>query len=172
MTAPAATLRRRRAVAAIVAVLIVAAAALLVVGVLLERHAETVDSRAGVATGEQQEGHHDESVEAAHSDSAPDGAAETVGRLTGFNPEAPWIVALGTVVSIGCAVAVWRRPTRLVIAIVVAFTAAALILDALELHHQIGENHIGLAVLAAGIAALRAAAIAGSGYLYRTPASA
>jgi hypothetical protein len=170
MTAPAATLRRRRRVAAIAAVLIVAATVLLVVGVVVERHGETVNSHPGVATREQQ-GHHDESTEAAHSDSAPAGGAETVERLTGFNPEAPWIVASGTVVSIGCAVALWRRPTRPVIAIVVALTAAALILDALELHHQIGEGHIGLAVLAGGIAALRAAAIAGSGYLYRTPAS-
>ncbi len=61
----------------------------------------------------------------------------------------------------------WRRPTRPVIPIVVAFTAAALILDVLEVDYQAGNGRIGLAVLAGGIAAVRVAAIAGSGYLYR-----
>jgi predicted N-acetyltransferase YhbS len=50
----------------------------------------------------------------------------------------------------------------------VAFTAAALMLDVLEVSHQISEERIGLALMAAGIATTRAAAIAGSGYLYTT----
>jgi hypothetical protein len=58
-----------------------------------------------------------------------------------------------------------------IIAIVVVFTAAALVLDVLdvlEISHQVGNSRIGFAVLAGGIAAIRVAAIVGSGYLYRT----
>lgn len=170
MNPPAATARVRRRVAAIVAVLLVAAAGLLVVGVLLERRAEPGNEHPTVATtGEQQEGHHGESTEGTHSNSAPpaNGGGEAVERLTGVNVESPLIVTLGAIASIACAVAVWRRPTRPVIAIVVAFTAAALILDILEVDYQAGNGRIGLAVLAGGIAAVRVAAIAGSGYLYR-----
>jgi hypothetical protein len=74
---------------------------------------------------------------------------------------------VATVISLGCAIAVWRRPARPVIVIVVGVTAAAMILDVLEVRHQIGEGRIGLALLAAGIAALRAAAVAGGGYLFK-----
>lgn len=169
MNPPAATARVRRRVAAIVAVLLVAAAGLLVVGVLLERRAEPGNEHPTVATtGEQQEGHHGESTEGTIPISRPaNGGGEAVERLTGVNVESPLIVTLGAIASIACAVAVWRRPTRPVIAIVVAFTAAALILDVLEVDYQAGNGRIGLAVLAGGIAAVRVAAIAGSGYLYR-----
>jgi|ERR1700682_804988 len=169
MSPRAANVRVRRRVAAIVAVLLVAAAALLVVGVLLERRAEPGNEHPTVATTEQQEGHHGESTEGTHSDSATPAkrGGEAVERVTGVNIESPWIVALGAIASIACAVAVWRRPTRPVIAIVVAFTAAAVVLDVLEVDYQVGNGRIGLAVLAGGIAAIRVAAIAGSGYLYR-----
>jgi len=88
----------RRRVATIVAVLLVAAAGLLVVGVLLERRAEPGNEHPTVATtGEQQEGHHGESTEGTHSNSAPpaNGGGEAVERLTGVNVESPLIVTLG-----------------------------------------------------------------------------
>lgn len=156
--------------AAIVAALIVAAAALLVVGVVLERRGEPGPRHPADSTAEQHEEHHDEAAEEPRTDTAlpGEGAGEAVERATEINVEAPWIVAVGTVVSIGCAIAVCRHPTRPVIAIVVAVIAAAVILDALEVRHQIGEGRIRLALLAAAIVALRAAAIAGSGYLYKT----
>jgi hypothetical protein len=167
---------RHRAAAA-VAVLLVAAAALLVVGILLERRTESGAEHPVVATtGEQQESHHDESTEGAHSESgiAPGNSdGEAAERLTGISVESPWVVALGAVVSIALAVAVWLRPNRPVIATVVAFTAAALVLDVLEISHQLGVDHIGLAALAGVIAALRVATIIASGYLYRSrPAAA
>ena len=170
MSPVTATVRVRQRVAAAVAVLLVAAAALLVVGILLERHAESGAKHAVVAsTGEQQANHHDESAEGAHAESgAPAGGGEAGKRLTGISVESPWIVAAGAIASVALAVAVWRRPTRPVIAIVVAFTLAALVFDILEISHQVGVGRVGLAALAGVIAALRVATIGGSGYLFRT----
>lgn len=142
----------RHWVAAAVAVLLVAAAALLVVGVLLERHIESgAEHPVAAATGEQQESHHDESTEGTHAEpgTAPGNhGVEAAERLTGINVESPWVVAIGAVGSIALAVAVWLRPNRPVIATVVVFTAAALVLDVLEINHQLGADRIGLAALA------------------------
>jgi hypothetical protein len=77
------------------------------------------------------------------------------------------VVALGAIVSIVLAVAVSLRPNRAVIAILVAFTAAALVIDIFEINHQMGADRIGLAALAGVIAALRVATIIGSAYLFR-----
>jgi Flp pilus assembly protein TadB len=162
----------RHWVAAAVAVLLVAAAALLVVGALLERHAESGTEHPVVAvTGEQQESHHDESTDGVHAEpgTAPGNrGGEAAERLTGINVESPWVVALGAVVSVALAVAVWLHPNRPVIATVVAFTAAALVLDVLEINYQLGADRIGMAALAGVIAALRVATLVGSGYLYRS----
>ena len=178
MTSTSAASGARRRVAAVVAVLLVAAAALLVVGVLLERHIESGAQQpvVGATTGEQQESHHDESTEGVHAEpgTAPGNrGGEAAEELTGIVVESPWVVALGAVVSIAFAVAVWLRPNRAVIIAVVAFTAAALVLDILEISHQLGVGRIGLAALAGVIAALRIATIVASGYLYRSrPAAA
>jgi Flp pilus assembly protein TadB len=167
----------RHRVASAVAVLLVAAAALLVVGILLERHTESGAEHPVAATsGEQQESHHNESTGRAHSESgsAPGNRGrEAAERLTGISVESPGVVALAAVVSIALAVAVWLRPNRPVIATVVAFTAAALVLDVLEISHQLGVDRVGLAALAGVIAALRVATVIASGYLYRSrPAAA
>ena len=149
----------------------VTAAALLVVGVLLERHTESGAEHPVVATGEQQESHHDESAEGTHAEpgTAPSNrGGEAAERLTGINIESPWVVALGVVVSIALAVAVWLRPNRPVIATAVVFTAAALVVDVLEINHQLGGGRIGPAALAGVIAALRVATIIGCGYLFRS----
>jgi hypothetical protein len=162
----------RHRVAAAVAFLLVAAAALLVLGVLLERHTESGAEplNAVASTGEQAEGHESESTEG--TDVQPDSGGEAAERLTGINAESPWIVVLGSIASIALAVAVWLRPTRPIIIMVVAFTAAALILDVLETSHQLGAGRTGLAALAGVIAALRVATILASAYLYRSRAAA
>jgi hypothetical protein len=163
--------RVRHRAAAAVAVMLVAAAALLVVGILLERHAEAGAEHPVVATsGEQQESHHDESTEGAPAEGTAPGnrGGEAAERLTGISVESPWVVALGAIASVALAVAVWLRPNRAVLVIVVVFTAAALVLDVLEINHQPGADRIGLAALAGVIAALRVATIVGSGYLYRS----
>jgi hypothetical protein len=162
----------RHRVAAAVAVLLVAAAALLILGVLLERHTESGTEHPIVAaTGEQADGHHTEPTEATHTQ--PHSGGEAAERLTGISTESPWIVALGSIASIAVAVVVWLRPNRPVIIGVVAFTAAALVLDILEISHQLGAGRIELAALAGVIAALRVATIIASGYLYRSrPAAA
>jgi hypothetical protein len=82
--------------------------------------------------------------------------------------ESPWIIGVLTIAAIALAVAVWRRPTRPVIAVVVAFTVAAVVFDLLEIGHQANEGRVGLVVLAGVIVALQAATIAGAGYLYTT----
>jgi hypothetical protein len=168
--------RVRHWVAAAVAVLLVAAAALLVVGVLLERHTESgAEHPVVAATGEQRESHHDESTEGAPGEpgTAPGNrGGEAAERLTGVNVESPWVVALGALVSIALAVAVWLRPNRPVIGTVVVFTAAALVLDIFEINHQIEVDRVGLAALAGVIAALRVATIIGSAYLFRSPRAA
>jgi Flp pilus assembly protein TadB len=158
------------------AVLLVASAGLLVVGILLERHTESgAEHPIIAATWEQQESHHAESTEGTRAEpgTAPDNrGGEAAERLTGINVESPWVVALGAVVSIALAVVVWLRPNRAVIATVVAFTAAALVLDIFEINHQIAADRVGLAALASVIAALRVATIMGSAYLFRSHRSA
>jgi hypothetical protein len=160
-------------VAAVVAVLLVAAAALLILGVVLERHTESGSDSGhpGVAaTGEQQESHHDGSTEGAHAETgvSPHGGGEAAERLTGISVESPLIVALGAVASIALAGAVWLRPNGPVVAVVLVFTAAALVLDVLEISSQLGADRIGLAALAAVIAALRSVTIVAGAYLYRS----
>jgi Flp pilus assembly protein TadB len=171
VTSTSAASRVRHWVAAAVAVLLVAAAALLVVGILLERHTEPgAEHPIVTSTTEQQQSHHDESTEGGHAESGitNDSGGEAAERLTGISAESPWIVTLGAVVSVALAVAVWLRPNRLVIVTVVVFTAAALVLDVLEINYQLGADRIGLAALAGVIAALRVATIIGSGYLYQS----
>lgn len=165
------TSRLRRRVAAVVAVLLVAAAALVVVGILLERHAEAGEHPVVAATSERHEGHHDESTEGVHTEptTAPNSrGGEAAERVTGISVESPAIVALGAIASVALAVAVWLRPNRAVIAIVAVFTAAALVLDVLEVSHQLGAARIGLAALAGLIAAVRVATLVSSAYLFRS----
>jgi hypothetical protein len=163
---------RRRWAAGIVAGLLVAAAALLILGVVFEGHTESgAEHPVVAATGEPQEGHHDESTEGTHAEPAtgPDNpGGEAAERLTGISVESTLVVTLGAVASIALAVAVWLRPSRPVLAMVVTFTAAALVLDTLEISHQLRADRIALAALAGVIAALRVATIAGSAYLYRS----
>lgn len=169
MTSMAATTSaRKRWMAAVVASLLVAAAALLILGVVLERHIESGTEHPIVAaTGEPQESHHDEATHA-EPGVPTHGGGEAAERSTGIDVESPLIVALGGIASAVLAAAVWVRPSRPVVAVVVAFAAAALVLDVLEISQQLGADHIGMAALAAMIAALRVATIMGSGYLYRT----
>ena len=164
---------RRRAAAA-VAILLVATAALLVFGVVVERHAVSGVEQHGVTAiaGEQGKGHPDESGESTHAEpGAPADGANAGESVTVRALESPWVIGVGTIAAIALAVAVWRRPTRPVIAIVVAFTVAGVVFDIIEIGHQISERRIGLAVLAGVIVALRAATIAGAGYLYRISAA-
>ena len=113
----------RRRVNAAVAALLVATAVLLVLGVALERHAESGAAPHSVSeTVGEDEGHHEESGETTHEadvhgDEDNAGESATVDAI-----ESPWVVALGTLAAAALAVAVWRRPTRPVIALVVAFT--------------------------------------------------
>ena len=151
----------RRRVNAAVAAVLVATVVLLVLGVALERHAESGAAPHSVSeTVGEDEGHHEESGETTHEadvhgDEDNAGESATVDAI-----ESPWVVALGTLAAAALAVAVWRRPTRPVIALVVAFTVAAMVFDLREIGHQASEGRTGLIVLAGVIVALRAATIA------------
>ncbi|ODU22182.1 MAG: hypothetical protein ABS80_17105 [Pseudonocardia sp. SCN 72-51] len=174
MTSTPAAVRVRRRVAAAVAVLLVATTALLIVGVLWERHTESgVEHSSVAASGEQREGHHDDCAEGATPGGGVParGGVEAAERVSGISAESPWILALGAIASITLAVAVWRHPNRPVVAVVVVFTAAALVLDVVEVSHQLGAGRIGLATLAGVIAAVRCATILGGGYLYHSRAT-
>ena len=122
MSTMTAAVRRRVAVA--VAILLVATAALLVLGIVLERHAVSAGEQHEVSAivGEQERGHHDESGEATHAEhGAPADGANAGESVTVTALESHWIIGVGTIAAIALAVAVWRRPTRPVIAVVVAF---------------------------------------------------
>ena len=114
----------------------------------------------------------DESGESTHAE--PGARADGVNAdesVTVRALESPWIIGVGTIAAVALAVAVWRRPTRPVIAVVVAFTVAGVVFDVVEIGIRVSERRIGLAVLASVILALRAATIAGAGYLYRISAA-
>lgn len=160
----------RRRVAAAVAALLVATAALLVLGVALERHAASgAESHSMSETGGEHESHHEESGETTHGEADVHRDEDNAGESATVEAiESPWAAALGTVAAVTLAVAVWRRPTRPVIALVAVFTVAAMVFDLREIGHQAGEDRIGLVALASVLVALRAATIAGAGYLYWT----
>jgi Flp pilus assembly protein TadB len=125
---------------------VIASAALVVVGILLERRAESgTQHSVGSTTAQHHENHHDESAEESHVDTAPpasESGSEVSKHHTGIGVESPRIVALGTVAAIALAVAVWRRPSRPVLLAVLVFTAAAAVLDVLEIKHQVGEGRV------------------------------
>lgn len=163
---------KRHRAGATVAVLLIAAAALVVAGVFLEGRAESgVQHSVGETHAEHHEGHHDESVVGAHTEVEPpakEAGAEVTEHQPGVGVESPWIVALGTLAAAALAFAVWRRPSRPVLAMVIAFTTAAGVLDVFELKHQAAEGRTGLVLLAAAIVTVRVATVVGCGYLYRT----
>jgi hypothetical protein len=115
--------------------LLVVSAALLILGVSLEGA----------------DGHRDQATAsgAGHEEPAADGE-------TGESPlESTGAVAALTVVTVGLAVGVWRRPVRLELAAVAAFAVVAGVLDVVEISHQIEVDRTGLAVLAGVIATTR-----------------
>lgn len=114
-----------RRVNAAVAALLVATAVLLVLGVALERHAEAgAESHSVSETVGEDEGHHEESGETTHDEADVHGDEDSAGESVTVDAiESPWVVALGTLAAAALAVAVWRRPTRPVVALVVAFTS-------------------------------------------------
>lgn len=132
--------RVRRAFPAIIALLLLIAAALVIVGATLEKG----------ATAE-----HSEVAEHSESTEHPESAEPALAGIL----ESP--VSLGgmAAVSLIVAVAVWRRPTRPVLAVVILFTIGAAVFDSLEIQSKTNGESALLALVIA-ILGIRAATLA------------
>lgn len=158
--------------------LIVAATALFVVGTTIERsqrdsHAtsETAAAHSGEAThaGEGEAAHRTETAGAPASSEPATHGSETI---AGVDPESAGLVAVAAALSLLLAAAVWRWPRRRALLLVgCAAMLAFAALDVREVVHQLDESRSGLAVLAAGVAALHLSAAALSGRLGRASPS-
>jgi hypothetical protein len=146
-----------RTLPAVLAALLVVCAALLVVGVALEHRSEP--TRASIEPSGHEEGQHDEQGGAESNT----GESETV---LGVPIESPGAVAGFAAISVALAAVVWRRPGRSTAVAVAVVAAAATALDVAEVSHQLGEDHSGLAVLAAVIALGHLIIVAGAAVLW------
>jgi hypothetical protein len=77
--------------------------------------------------------------------------------ILGIDRESPVLVAIGVVLSIVVAAAIWFRPRREVWLAAAAFAVLFALFDVLELAHQLDESNTGRAVLAGIVAALHVA---------------
>ena len=169
--------------AAIVALIVLATSGF-VVGTTIERNSAGTH-REGPAAARSEGGssaRHSETGEHATGRHGSEGGAENApgGAETGSadrHPElkplgvdieaVPFIV-LAAVASLALAGGVWLRPRSLaVLGVVVAAMLLFAVLDVREVFHQTDESRIGLAVLAAVVAALHLAAAAATGVLAR-----
>jgi hypothetical protein len=129
---------------------LLAATALFVLGVALEPHTEE-------ARGEHVEsegGEHAES-EAGEEGTEPQGGEE---RVLGLDLESPLVVGLAVVASVGLALLAWSRPERRWLVAIAVVAAGFALVDVAEVLHQLDEDRMGLALLAAAVAALHALA--------------
>ena len=151
----------RRRLPAAVAVLLVACAALVLLGATAEHRGttETVDT----SRSEQAE---QAEHSAAGSGEVPgeQGKDETV---LGVRVESPVALTGLALVSAGLALLVWRRPTRLVAAAVVAFALVAAVFDVAEIDRQLSAERTALALVAVAVVLLRAATVAGAVLIWR-----
>jgi hypothetical protein len=150
---------RTRAVRArrLAAVLLAVTAGLFVLGVSAERgeHRDT-DSR----SGEVGDAHGREGGESGAGGEAVDGgerAGESgengeEGEVLGVDLESPGIVALGVVVSVGLAVALWLSDRRAVAWAAAGFAGVFVLADLAEVGRQLDESRGGLALLAVALA--------------------
>jgi hypothetical protein len=124
---------------------LLAATALFVLGLALEPHSEDAGS-------ESRE--HAES-EAGGERSEPEGEEE---RVLGLDLESPLVVGVAVVASVGLALLAWSRPERRWLVAIAVVAAGLALVDVAEVLHQLDEDRIGLALLAAAVAALHALA--------------
>jgi hypothetical protein len=134
------------------------------------RHEQTATrSESGEGTGEG--GEEGETPEQHSAEGKTSSSAESGEELKplGIDIEAAPFVALAAIVSVGLAIAVWRRPR--VLPLLAAFAAVMVVfavLDVREVFHQANENRTGLVILAALVAVLHLAAAAVAGLLGRS----
>ena len=147
VTGPAAWSRSRAALPLV----LLAATALFVLGVALEPH--TDEARGEHAESEAGEHSGSEAGEAA---TEPPGGEE---RVLGLNLESPLVVGIAVVASVGLALLAWSRPERRWLMAIAVIAAGFALVDVAEVLHQLDEDRMGLALLAAAVAALHALAV-------------
>jgi hypothetical protein len=155
----------RRALPALLGALLVVCAALVIIGVSLERGAAHTDGGAVAGSSEQGESAEQRAAEGAAP--RPGGQVETAETLLGVSLESPWTLAGMAVISVGLAVLVWRRPTRVVAVAVIVVAVGAGVLEVAEVVRQLSADRAGLAVLPMLNAVLRVAIVAGAVVLWR-----
>jgi hypothetical protein len=155
----------------------VTCAALLIIGVSVE-HGSDSDHHDAKPVGTGRLGHENAEQPGHTEEGGGEHAAEGTGAHTeqaggeskktvlGVSIESPGTVSAMGAVSVALAGLVWRRPVRPVAAVVAAFAVGAGVLDVSEVAHQVTENRMGLAALAAPIAALRLLTVAGAAALW------
>lgn len=158
---------------AVLVVLIVVATAGFIVGTSLERrnahHEPAAQLKSEVTAPTAEGGGESAEVHAAEgAGSAPPVETHAELRPLGVNIEAVPFVILASLVSLTLAALAWVRPRRVGL---LALLALAMILfgalDVREVLHQHDESNVGLALLAAVIAALHLAAAALAGAIRR-----
>ncbi|HEY7072044.1 MAG TPA: hypothetical protein VH479_18095 [Acidimicrobiales bacterium] len=150
------------------AVLLAATAGLFVLGVSAERE-EHRD--AGSRSGEVGDAHGREGGEAVEGGerSGESGGESGEGAVLGVDLESPGIVALGVVVSVGLAAALWMTDRRAVAWAAAGFAAVFVLADLAEVGRQLDEAHGGLALLAVALALGHAAAAGAAAVAAVTP---
>jgi hypothetical protein len=147
--------------------LLLAAVALFVIGGIAERsdeghvegtgteHVTDHDGAAKHAEGAGAGDVHAEPSEVAES--ADSGPADDL-TVLGVSVESTPLVVAAVVVSVVLALAVWWRRHRWLLWVTAGFAAVFALFDVAELVHQIREDRVGIAVVAAVIALLHAGA--------------
>jgi hypothetical protein len=154
----------RRTLPAVVGLLMVVCAAMVIIGVSIERGGEGHADTGTVESTEHTEGEHAESSEGTHAEEP----VHEEGAVLGVSIESLAALVGLAVVSVGLAVLVWRRPTRLVVGAVIVFTVSAGVLDVIEISRQVSADRASLVVLAGLIVLLRVATVACAAMLWRT----
>jgi hypothetical protein len=136
------------------AVLLAVTAGLFVLGVSAERGEDRdADSRSGevgdahAREDGEQGGEGREAVEGAEQ-----GGESGEGEVLGVDLESTGVVALGVVVSVGLAVALWMNDRRAVAWVAAGFAGVFVLADLAEVGRQLDESRGGLALLAVALA--------------------
>jgi hypothetical protein len=138
-----------------------------------EEHGERSPSKSESGeAAEGREGGHEEggsgSSERAGGESAAHRENEANGeRIFGIDTESTGLVVAAVVVSLALAIALWLSESVVVPLALAAFALLAAVFDVRESFHQIDESRTNLTVIAAVVAALHLAAVAGALLLAR-----
>jgi hypothetical protein len=154
-------------------VLLVSSAALFAIGAAVERHhapeQAPVTGESGSEGGSTESGSEGGSTESGSEGGSTEGGGETKPsetpapessgersseKLLGVDPEAPWVVITGVILSLALAAGVWFLRRRWVLGMTIGFGIVLAALDVRELVHQVHESRPSLIVVASILAVL------------------